>query len=127
MFPIEFQDPNAVLIGKERKSKLLKNGSSLYKECERKSQILKKKFGDEMGEKRMDFHLELIKDDPTDMLLVERARNIEKMPVDVNKYELTSKSIGIKGPFVSGYGETHITLGYFPKGLPKTDFVNLLM
>lgn len=127
MFPIEFENPNAVLVGKERKSKLLKVDSPLYKECQRKSQILRNKFGSEMSEKRMDFHMELIKDDPLDTTLVERAKKIEKIEVDVNNYELTPKSIGIKGPYVSGYGVTHITLGHFARGLPKTDYVSLLM
>ena len=127
MFVIEFENPNIVFAGKEKRSKLLKVNSPLYVECERKVKILKNKFGNEMGDKRMDFHLELIKDDPTDELLISRAKQIEKSQIDANKYELTHKSIGIEGPFINGYGKTHITLGYFPKGLPKCDYSELLM
>ena len=127
MFVVEFENPNIVFAGKEKRSKLLKVNSPLYAECERKVKILKNKFGNEMGCKRMDFHLELIKDDPTDELLISRAKQIEKSQVDTNKYELTYKSIGIEGPFINGYGKTHITLGYFPGGLPKCDYSELLM
>ena len=126
-FIVEFQNPNAVLEGKEKKSKLLKLNSSLYNECHRKRQILENKFGTEMENKRIDFHLELIKENPTNILLIKRAEEIEKTLIDTGKYQLTPKSIGIEGPFVNGYGTTHITLGFFPKGLPKLDYTQLLM
>jgi len=125
-FLIEFECPNSALEGKEKKSKLLKQNSSLYNECARKRQILENKFGTQVDSKRMDFHLELIKDNPDNKTLVDRAREIEKMPIDSNVYETTPKSIGIKGPHVNGYGTTHITLGYFPKGLPRLNYTSLL-
>jgi hypothetical protein len=125
-FVIEFENPYAVIEGKEKRSKLLKTNSPLYLECERKAKILKNTFGNEMGDKRMDFHLELIKDNPTDELLVLRAKEIEKSQIDSNRYDITQKSIGIEGPFVKGYGKTHITIGYFPRGLPQYGYYELL-
>jgi hypothetical protein len=125
-FTIEFENPNLALEGKERKSKLLKKDSLLYKECKRKQQILKNRFLNEIGDQRMDFHLELIKDNPSKEELVLRAQKLEKNIIDVNKYELTPKSIGIQGPYLENYGYTHITLGYFPNGLPKVNYDELL-
>jgi hypothetical protein len=113
---VEFENPNGVIEGKERKSKLLKVSSPLYNECKRKREILSKKFP-QIDSQRMDFHLELIKDNPTDNLLVKRAQKLEKSSINVNEYLLTKKSIGIKGPYLEDYGQTHITLGYFPNGL----------
>lgn len=126
MYSIEFQNPNDVIVDKERKSKLLKKNSPLYNECLRKRRILESKYKDILGEQRMDFHIELIKDNPTNDLLVFRAQQLEKILVDTNQYSYTNKSIGIKCPYVDGYGETHITMGYFPNGLPENDFVKLL-
>lgn len=127
MLKIEFENPNDVIPGKERKSKLLKQNSELYLEAERKRKVLESTYGSLVDDKRMDFHLELIKDNPTDELLVTRAQLLEGKMIDVNEYEKTGKSIGIKGPELEGYGNTHITLGYFKNGLPENNYNNLLL
>lgn len=57
MFIVEFENPNRVIEGKERKSKLLKQQSALYLEADRKRKILESTFGTLLDEKRMDFHL----------------------------------------------------------------------
>lgn len=126
MFELHFENPNAVLVGKERKSKLLAHNSSLYAEASRQRQILESTFGSLVDAKRMDFHVELIKDNPTDNLLVERAQLVEGTPINTTVYNKTGKSIGFIGPYVSGYGQTHITLGYFPAGLPVATYEILL-
>lgn len=126
MFSLEFQDPNSVIVGKERKSKLLKQDSKLYLEAVRKREILVSTYGALVDPKRMDFHTELIKDDPSDELLVERAKQLEGKLIDSNVYEKTPKSIGIQGPHLPGYGYTHITLGYFKNGLPENNYNELL-
>jgi len=51
---------------------------------------------------------------------------LEGKTIDVNTYEKTPKSIGIRGPYLAGYGQTHITLGYFKAGLPVADYDLLL-
>jgi hypothetical protein len=126
MLKLEFEDPNSVIVGKERKSKLLKQNSELYSEAERKRKILESTYGKLMDDKRMDFHTELIKDSPTDELLLQRTQLLEGKYVNPNAYTQTSKSIGIIGPYLEGYGNTHITLGYFKNGLPNDNYSELL-
>jgi hypothetical protein len=126
MLKIEFENPNHVLVGKERKSKLIKQDSDLYRELTRKRSILETIFGLALDGKRMDFHIELIKDDPTDDVLICRAQMLEGSVIDSSNYAFTGKSIGLSCPHVDGYGKTHITLGFFPTGLPTCNFVDLL-
>lgn len=126
MLKLEFENPNCVIMGKERKSKLLKQNSPLYLEAERKRKILELIYGQLMDDKRMDFHTELIKDNPTDELLLQRTKTLEGKYVNPNAYTQTPKSIGITGPYLAGYGNTHITLGYFKNGLPSNNYSELL-
>jgi hypothetical protein len=126
MLKIEFEDPDNVLAGKERKSKLIKQDSDLYRELTRKRAILETTFGLALDGKRGDFHIELIKESPTNDVLVNRAQALEGTTIDTHNYAFTEKSIGVSCPLVDGYGETHITLGFFPSGLPTYNFVDLL-
>lgn len=75
---VEFTNPN-VQLSNERRSKLIKPESDLYKFLEEKRRELTEKHGDLVGIKRMDFHIELIKDgeEPTEELLVNRAKQLE--------------------------------------------------
>lgn len=69
----------------------------------------------------MDYHMELLQPgDPADnpSLLVERAQKLEGLELQHWNPECYGKAIVINGPYVEGYGNTHITIAYFPKGIP---------
>jgi hypothetical protein len=121
MLKIEFENPNKRLETAEKKevrSKLLKVDSDLYRRATELREKIKAKFGNLVDSQRMDFHIELIRKDPTEDKLITRAQSLEGQLIDTTVFETTPKSIGIKCPFVEDYGYTHCTLAYFPLGLP---------
>ena len=83
-------------------------------------QELVEKYKDEIALQRMDFHIELIRQDenPTIELLVNRAQILEGKKILIEMKNLKKAKV-IKTPYIEGYGETHITLAYFPKGIPE--------
>ena len=108
----------------EGKSKLLSPESDLYKTLSQYREKLAKKYGDQLDGQRMDFHLELVSknEDWTEQLVLERAKQLENAPIrvdSVDSFQLGKKSVGVFGPSVAGYGETHAIIGYFPSGLPE--------
>lgn len=119
---IEFQDPNNVIAGKEKRSKLLNENSELYKHVDKLRNELLKKYGSLISEKRMDYHMELINanEEPTKEKLVTRAKMLENQDVDERKYKVTKNSIGIEcSQSVPGYGKPHVTIAHFAKGVPN--------
>jgi len=121
---IEFENPTEVIQGKERRSKLLKTSSPLYSLVSSYRDKLVRLFPNGVGDKRMDFHIELIngneKDSPE--LLLERTKKLEK--VDIQNFNVTimnEKAVVLECPMVEGYGNTHITIAYFPKKVNITE------
>lgn len=115
---IRFLNPNARLEN-EKRSKLLHTDSALYRYLEKQRTLLTNLYKESITEKRMDFHIELIRGDeePTDSVLVERAQSLEGQKIDgtIGTYP---KFIAVLCPKVVGYGETHSTIAYFPNGVP---------
>lgn len=124
---VHFIDPNNRLKGKERRSKLLDPKSDLYKWVDNEYKLLIEKYGDTsqeglVGSKRMDYHIELIKGrkEATDELLVERAQQLEGKEVIIpQKLSSMGRALVVDGPNLEGYGNTHITVAFFPKGVPS--------
>ena len=54
--------------------------------------------------------------------VVERAQGLEGKTLEAagNAIQVLGRAIVLQTPFVEGYGETHITISYFPKGVPDT-------
>lgn len=111
---VQFTNP-AKRLANERRSKLLDPNSKLYQFLQNKRDELSQKYPGQVGDKRMDFHIELIKDGEqvTDELLVTRAQAIQGSTVQLI-YSTIGKAYVLNTP--SG---THITIAFFPKGVPK--------
>jgi hypothetical protein len=119
---IRFTDPNRRLPN-EKRSKLLDPCSPLYQKLENYRKSLLQAYSAQIAGKRMDFHLELLQPgDPAEdgSLLVERARELEGQEIRHWNPECYGKAVVINGPYLEGYGNTHITVAYFPKGIPDT-------
>ena len=63
-------------------------------------------------------HLIGSNEEPTDQLLLERCRMLEGQEINMD-YTTMGKAIVSRAPYVPGYGVTHITIAYFPNGVPK--------
>lgn len=117
---IEFQDPKTRLEN-EKRSKLLDPKSELYRELTNQRNLLEQHHKDgEIAPKRMDFHIELIasNEEPSDELLISRCQELQGCEIEI-EHAIMKKAIVIRTPYVSGYGCTHITIAYFPNGIPK--------
>jgi len=79
---------------------------------DKKHKKLRRRYPEKVGEKRMDFHIELISsaETPTDELLVRRAREIEGREIS-----LEIKKLG--NVLVLEIERYHITIAYFPEGV----------
>lgn len=124
IFQIKFEDPNNTILKRERKSKLLKNDSSLYSVLRAYRNKLESNYGDLVSNQRMDFHIELIKrnDDVTEEKLVDRAQQLEGQCIDLadtDSWNIGRHSVSINTGRVNGYGNTHITVAYFKNGVPE--------
>lgn len=123
LLPLLWLNPNQVIADKEKCSKLLDPSSCLYKECTRmRTRLLTTYPGSIHDPPRMDFHLELIEwPNHDDAVLVDRAKSIQGTIIDCRKKIDCGKAIALEGPVVPGYGPTHLTLAYFPNGIPGFD------
>ena len=117
---IEFLDATKRLNG-ERRSKLLKPGSDLYNHVDSEYKKLVSKFGNLVGSKRMDSHIELIgrNEKPTDELLVERAIALEGTEVDIDDTEALGRAWVL---FTDKNRKHHVTIAFFPNGVPDGIF-----
>lgn len=119
---IEYLDPTQKIEGKEGRSKLLCPDSKLYS-------ILKKvrdhyiADGSVSGDLRSDFHTELIGSRGNRSQLVPRCQELQGYILDVGSMSnwtiMMEHALVVKTPEVSGYGPTHITVCYFPTGVPE--------
>jgi len=121
---IRFKDPDRRL-NNELRSKLLDSNSALYKYLtNRRNELIlqygETKTGGKIGDARMDFHVELIGqiEKPSVELLIERAEKVEGHFATIQTEEVLGKALVIDGPWINGYGNTHITIAYFPGGVP---------
>ena len=113
---INFQNPNQRISG-ERRSKLLDSDSDLYKYVDSVYKNLVNKYGNLIGPRRMDYHIELIGEgeDCTDELLVERCQQLENQQLKPI-LGIINRGYVLFCPPVDGYGKTHITIAFFKKG-----------
>ena len=119
-FVINFRDPSLRLEG-ERRSKLLDPGSDLCVWLDNKYKELVNKYGNQVGSKRMDYHIELIgrNDIYSDVLLVKRAHELENKEIDITNIGTLHRAYVLYGPELNGYGQTHITIAFYPSGVPS--------
>lgn len=116
-FLIEFEDPTRRLQG-EGCSKKLKVDSDLVRylsDLRRKIQarVTVPVKGDDRP-----WHIEVTKRSDRDQL-VQRAQGLHGQRVDVaNITTMHGKALVLKTPSVPGYGPTHITIAFFPNGVP---------
>lgn len=121
IYPLHFLEPNYILVGKERRSKLLDPSSPLYFFLESRFQLLKSRYGDKVGAKRMDFHVEVVgsNEEWSDDKLVSRARELHGRELDVsNPWKYGHRAITLEVGLVPDYGNAHVTLAFFPDGVP---------
>lgn len=115
---IRFLNPNQRLEG-ERRSKLLDPSSEFYQYLDRLDKKLNELYPGKIGAKRMDYHIELIfKNDPiTDMLLIQRAQELEGQKIYNLDVIRIGRALAIQTP-IAGTGKTHATISFFPGGFP---------
>lgn len=121
---LEFLSPNQRLADRECRSKLLHPGSQLYRYLERCRAVLESRFP--VASKRMDFHLELAHSPQEADLVTERAQKLEGRDLPLS-FVPVKKAFCLAGPVVPGYGPTHITIAYFPQGMPVGENLATLM
>jgi hypothetical protein len=123
LFPIEFLDPTTVIAGKEKCSKLLNPRSDLYRHLDAlRTRIVKAFPGKVQSPPRMDLHIEMIHKEevpPQPGCLVKRCALLQGQQIDASPrlMEKMGKALVIPTPAVDGYGDTHITVAWFPEGV----------
>jgi len=124
---LEFKEPNSRIEGSEVRSKLLSNVSDLYKRLERCRNNIQSKYP-HLAPKRMDFHTELISGSevPTSELLVSRASKLHNTEFPFRTDMIGKKAFGLVGPNADGYGQTHVTIAFFPGNIPSLSDLNNL-
>ena len=79
-------------------------------------------YGNAISHKIMDYHLELVSDEEkySEDKLLRRCQEIDGLDIEISpeRMEYGTNHVAIKGPPVSGYGETHAIIAHFPTGLP---------
>lgn len=116
---IEFEDPTQRLQG-EGCIKRLEVDSELVKYLEHLRAKLQQNSTDTTikGNDRP-WHIELTRRSDRDSL-VERAQELHGKSVDISDVAiLNGKALVLMTPEVAGYGKTHVTIAYFPKGAPE--------
>lgn len=124
---ILFLDPNNRIEGREVRSKLLHPTSALYAHLQAVRNRICARYGDLVGPKRMDFHVELIhleelydmSDEDARKTLVARAQKLQGEEMSVFTRGPFGKAVGVLVPFLVRGSPTHVTLAYFPQGIPK--------
>lgn len=121
--PIKFQSLD-LIVGKERKSKLLHQDSDLYSVLHQIKQAIKEHY--QVGADRMDLHIELtkVKDDPALRTKTESLENQELSLIDQENWGYLGRAFVLWTPEVIDYGKTHITIAFFGNK-PKPDVKQL--
>lgn len=121
---IEFEDSTQRLAG-EGCSKRLKVDSDLVKYLRTIRTKIQERSSEITGSNRP-WHIEVARRVDRDKL-VDRAMEIDGKIVDVanskNYLVMNQNALVLMTPEVSGYGPTHITIAYFPKGVPDWAFL----
>lgn len=110
--PILFESLDRIA-GKERRSKLLKNGSELYHYLHQIKAKIKAHYP--VGADRMDLHIEITKN-PDDPLLHQKTLQLHNQLVDLSKADTwgyLGRAFVVWTPEAADYGITHITVTYF--------------
>jgi len=127
LFPIEFLDPTVVIAGKERCSKLLKPDSALYRHLDSLRKQIEQAFpGKVQTPPRIDLHIEVITNRVpySEEEVLKRCAQLQGQQIDASPHllEKLGKAVMLPTPEVDGYGGTHITLAWFPGGVPDGAF-----
>lgn len=122
-YKIEYLDPNSRIIWQERKSKLLSPNSELYIECQRIRDLFLEKYPNQIKEKRMDFHTELVfkGEEYSEDLLNNRSQRMEGLEISSEDFYLQplgKQALVINTPKIDGE-QTHITIAFFKESIPK--------
>lgn len=115
-------DPTIRLRG-ECRSKLLKRDTQLYNHLNKRREQLKAKYGSKVSYKRMDFHIELIRAEDSDCnraKLLTRAQQVNGIEIELTE-SIYKQALVLTGPNIEGYGNTHITIAFFPFGVPACE------
>lgn len=134
--PIEFQDPFTMLPG-ERNSKLLQPDSALVQRLSAMRERLMSVYGPTTIKGDRPWHIELnrplsVRDGSTSIVagrlmeevqekVLSRAAQLQGriIPVDDKaSFAIMGKAFVFNTPAVESYGPTHVTVAYFPNGLP---------
>lgn len=120
---INYKSPNQRINGQERRSKLLDPNSELYQECQRIRDLFLEKYPNQIKDKRMDFHTELVfkGEEFSDNLLNNRSQRMEGLkisPEDFYLQPLGKQALVINTPKIDGR-QTHITIAFFKQAIPK--------
>lgn len=122
LLTIEFEDPSRRLPG-EGCSKRLNSDSALVQYLtEFRKDIFDRAGGEPVQGNDRPWHIEVVrKGNRGD--LVRNAQRLQGKYVDVsedfNYTVMRSKAFVLKTPEVPGYGPTHITIAYYPNGVPE--------
>lgn len=120
-YSIKFLHPDRIDAQRERCSKLLDPDSELYQALLKLRQGLRETYGETIAHPpRMDFHVEVMKwqSSYTEAEMLQRVHQLENQNIQLTLSPFKSKAMVINCPEVEGYGPTHITVAYFPQGLP---------
>lgn len=122
-YQIKYISPNKRIIGQERKSKLLEPNSELYKECQRIRDFFLEKYPNQIKDKRMDFHTELIfrGEEYSEELLNNRSKRMDGMDIyqsDFNLERLGKQALVINTPKIDDK-QPHITIVFFKESIPN--------
>lgn len=122
---ILFKNPTEKIKG-ERKSKLLDENSELYQFIQKcRSWLISQKSY------QIDCrppHIELLKNFEKDdvQTLIKRSLVLHNQEIRYNFNRIGNALVIINTGNVEGYGETHCTIAYFPKGLDEIVYQNIL-
>jgi len=117
MYTIDFTNPCDQIVGQERRSKLLNPESNLYKWLSAAKGRLQTAYPGAIHD-RMDFHVEVVKKGEQWSRDLLNERSMELNGTDIRPSECLEsygKAIALKIPS----SDMHITVAYFPSGVPK--------
>lgn len=125
---ILFENPQSLIIGKERRSKLLDTGSELYKYLDQLRSYLERIYP-YLTERRIDFHVELIKKgEPCSKQLLD-SRSMEyhgtDIDIDITNCVKYGRAIAIQCPDAFGHCNLHISIAYFKREVPNNIMYNI--
>jgi hypothetical protein len=125
-FPIKFLRPTEIDPANEKRSKQLDPDSELYAALAARRQELRKVHGDRiLHPPQLDFHIEVMPHCGTAYTeddVLRRVQQLEGQLVELRISHLHNNAMVVNCPPVDGLGPTHITVAYFPNGLPFPGF-----